>query len=166
MAKLVTKSKTKELKTGDAAPDFSLENESGKTISLKNLAGKWTVLYFYPKDDTPGCTIEAITFTKQLSSFEKMDGVILGVSPDSCESHQKFIKKHKLKVGLLSDPTHAMLESYGVWQLKKFMGREYLGVVRTTFLIDPKGKIACVWPNVKVEGHVEEVKAKLGEFAG
>ncbi len=158
------KSKQIELKTGEAAPEFSLQDQSENNVTLKDFKSKWVVLYFYPKDNTPGCTLEAIDFTKELPNFKKLDAVILGVSPDSCKSHQKFIAGQKLKINLLSDPEHKMLEDYGVWQLKKFMGREYMGVVRTTVLIDPKGKIAHVWPNVKVDGHAEDVKAKLKEL--
>lgn len=153
-------------KVGDPAPDFTLSDASESPRSLKDFKGGWVVLYFYPKDNTPGCTIEAIDFTKQLPHYEKLDAEIIGVSPDSCKSHQKFIKDQKLKITLLSDPDHTMLEDYGVWGLKKFMGREYKGVIRSTFLIDPKGKIAHIWSNVKVAGHVEEVKEKLKELKG
>lgn len=149
---------------GTLAPGFTLEDGAGNHVSLKDFKGKWVVLYFYPKDNTPGCTIEAITFTKENPDFQKLDAVILGVSPDSCKSHQKFIESQKLKITLLSDPDHKALESYGVWGLKKFMGREFKGVIRSTFLIDPKGKIAYVWSNVKVAGHVEAVKEKLKEL--
>ena len=164
MAKTTTKSKTSSLNTGASAPDFTLQDPSENSVSLKDFKGKWMVLYFYPKDNTPGCTVEAIDFTQELPDFKKLDAEILGVSPDSCKSHQKFIKGQKLKITLLSDPDHKMLEKYGVWQLKKFMGREYMGVVRSTFLIDPKGKIAHLWSGVKVEGHADEVKTKLKEL--
>ena len=164
MAKAVAKEL--KLKTGQQAPDFTLQDRSENPVSLKDFKGKWVVLYFYPKDNTPGCTVEAIAFTKENPSFKKMDAEILGVSPDSCKSHQKFISGQKLKITLLSDPDKKMLEKYGVWQLKKFMGREYMGVVRTTLLIDPKGKIAHIWPGVTVNGHAEDVKAKLKELQG
>lgn len=162
MAKV--EAKELKLKVGQQAPDFTLQDQSENSVSLKDFKGKWVVLYFYPKDNTPGCTVEAIAFTKENPAFKKMDAEILGVSPDSCKSHQKFIAGQKLKITLLSDPDKKMLEKYGVWQLKKFMGREYMGVVRTTLLIDPKGKIAHIWPNVKVDGHAEDVKAKLKEL--
>ncbi|MBI4398190.1 MAG: thioredoxin-dependent thiol peroxidase [Candidatus Omnitrophica bacterium] len=152
------------LTVGNPAPEFTLQDQAEKLVSLQDLKGNWVVLYFYPKDNTPGCTIEAINFTKDLPDFKKLDAVVLGVSPDSCKSHQKFIASQKLKINLLSDPEHTVLEKYGVWQKKKFMGREYMGVVRTTVLIDPKGNIAHIWPNVKVEGHSEEVRRKLQEI--
>ncbi len=152
------------LKVGDQAPEFCLLNQDEKEVSLKDFEGKWVVLYSYPKDNTPGCTIEANDFTKQLSSFTKLDAVILGVSPDSSKSHCGFIEKQGLKITLLSDPDHKMLEEYGSWGLKKNYGKEYFGVIRSTFLIDPKGKIAAVWSSVKVDGHVEAVKEKLKEL--
>ncbi|MBI4972141.1 MAG: thioredoxin-dependent thiol peroxidase [Candidatus Omnitrophica bacterium] len=156
--------KETKLKVGQQAPEFTLQNQSEKPVSLKDFKDKWVVLYFYPKDNTPGCTIEAISFTKENPDFKKLDAEILGVSPDSCKSHQKFIAGQKLKITLLSDPDKKILTTYGVWQLKKFMGQEYLGVVRTTLLINPVGQIAHIWTNVKVAGHVEEVKAKLKEL--
>ncbi len=154
----------KELKAGMAAPEFLLKNQGEKEVRLEDFRGKWVVLYFYPKDNTPGCTIEALDFTKLSKDFEKLKAVILGVSPDSCQSHSKFIKGKKLTVTLLSDPEHKMLETYGVWQLKQFMGKSYMGVARTTFLIDPDGRIAFIWNGVKADGHAEAVKAKLKEI--
>lgn len=145
------------LKEGQSAPDFSVQDQNGKDVSLKGLAGKWVVLYFYPKDNTPGCTIEAIEFTKFSDQFAKLKAVVLGLSPDSCASHQKFIKARDLSVRLLSDPDLVAHKAYGVWGKKKFMGREYLGTLRTTFLVDPKGKIAKIWENVSVKGHAEDV---------
>ena len=153
----------KVLSTGDEAPDFCLPDQDKNDVCLKDLEGKWAVLYFYPKDDTPGCTTEAIGFTRQLQAFTGANTTILGVSPDSPESHCDFIEKHDLKLTLLSDPEHEVLTLYGVWQLKKQYGREYWGVVRSTFLLDPQGAIAHVWRNVKVKGHVEAVQAKLAE---
>ena len=153
----------KELKAGDPAPEFNLKNQGESPIRLSDFKGKWAVLYFYPKDNTPGCTIEALDFTKYSKDFEKMNAVVLGVSPDSCHSHSKFVKDKKLTINLLSDPDHGMLETYGVWQKKQFMGKSYMGVVRTTFLIDPDGKIAQVWNNVKADGHAQAVKEKLKE---
>jgi len=152
------------LKVGTKAPEFALIDQNESKISLKDFKGKWVVLYFYPKDSTPGCTREAIGFTEHLKDYQKLDAVILGVSPDSAKSHCNFIEKEKLKIALLCDPEHKVLESYGAWGLKKNYGKEYLGVIRSTFLIDPKGNVAAVWPSVKVDGHVEAVKEKLREL--
>jgi len=149
------------LKEGDTASDFCLPNQNNKEVCLKDYKGKWVVLYFYPRDNTSGCTMEALDFSQNLGDFEKMNAVILGISPDSTKSHVNFITKHSLKITLLSDPEHEVLEKYGVWQIKKMYGREYYGVVRTTFIIDPNDKIAHIWKKVKVKGHVEEVKKKL-----
>lgn len=154
----------KELKEGMKAPDFSLLDERAEKIRLSDFRGQWVVLYFYPKDNTPGCTIEAIDFTKTLAQFKKLNAGVLGVSPDSCQSHEKFIRGKKLKVTLLSDPEHRALEAYGVWQLKQFLGNKFMGVVRSTFLIDPEGKIAHVWRAVKADGHAAEVGEKLKEL--
>jgi len=146
---------------GDKAPLFSLKNKDGKAFSLKEFAGKWVALYFYPKDDTPGCTQEAKDFTALLPEFRKNNAAVLGISPDSEKSHAGFIDKHGLAVELLSDPDHKVLESYGVWQKKMNYGKEYMGVARTTFLIDPEGVIRQVWEKVKVDDHAEDVKATL-----
>lgn len=146
------------------APAFVLRNESGASVSLGDLAGQWVILYFYPKDDTPGCTTEACEFTASAPAFGRLDAVVLGVSPDSPESHQKFRKKHALKISLLSDPTHEMTEAYGAWGEKSMYGRKYMGVLRSTVLIDPKGRVAFHWPNVKPAGHAEEVRVKLAEL--
>ena len=151
---------------GDKAPDFSLENQAGEKISLKQFEGKWVILYFYPKDNTTGCTLEAVEFTALKEELEKMNAVILGVSPDSVKSHYNFIGKKELGITLLSDPGHQVIEAYGAWQLKKNYGREYYGVVRSTVLIDPRGKIAYIWPKVKAKGHADMVKAKLEEIIG
>ncbi len=152
------------LKVGEVAPEFALLDQNNKKVSLMGLKGQWVVLYFYPKDMTPGCTIEAIDFTKSAKDFAKLGAVILGVSMDSVESHCQFIKKDNLSISLLSDPDHSMCEKYGVWQLKKNYGKEYYGIVRTTLLIDPQGRIAKIWSPVKVDGHVEEVRQKLEEL--
>ena len=153
------------VKEGDKAPDFCLTDQDDKKVCLKDYKGKWVVLYFYPKDNTSGCTKEATGFTEMKDEFEKLGAVILGISPDSTKSHRNFIEKKDLKITLLSDPEHKVLESYGAWQLKKMYGREYYGVVRSTFLISPDGKIAFVWPKVKVAGHVEKVLEKLKELS-
>ena len=152
------------LEVGQKAPDFCLKNQDDVEICLKDLSGKWIVLYFYPKDNTPGCTTEACDFTEALPDFEDMDAVILGVSPDSTKRHRNFIEKKDLKITLLSDEEKEVLEKYGVWQLKKMCGREYMGVVRTTYIINPDGEIAEVWKNVRVKGHVEKVKQRLEEL--
>ena len=145
------------LDVGDKAPAFTLPDAGGGKTTLKSFAGKKLVLYFYPKDDTPGCTKEAIDFSGLRASFEKAGTVVAGVSPDSCTSHAKFAKKHHLGVTLLADETKAMLEAYGVWTEKSLYGRKYMGVERTTFLIGSDGRIARVWRKVKVPGHAEEV---------
>ena len=144
------------LKIGDKAPDFTLKTDEGKEISLKDLKGKRVVLYFYPKASTPGCTIEACEFRDLRPKFDKQDVVVLGVSADPEKSLATFKTKQKLNFPLLSDPDHKMIESYGVWRMKKFMGRSYKGIVRSTFLIDPDGKIAQIWDSVRVKGHAAE----------
>jgi len=149
------------LKEGDKAPAFSLPDQNGKKVSLKDLKGKNVVLYFYPKDDTSGCTREAQDFTQNLGQFKKKNSVIFGISKDSEESHQKFIGKYGLKVDLLSDPDMSMIKAYEVWGKKMNYGREYMGIIRTTFLISPDGKIEKIWKKVKVNGHVDEVAGCL-----
>jgi peroxiredoxin Q/BCP len=149
---------------GDRAPRFCLPDKDGKQVCLEDFAGKWVVLYFYPKDNTSGCTLEATYFTRARDDFEKLNAVILGVSPDSEESHCKFADKHQLKIALLSDSEHKVLEQYGVWQKKSMYGKEFWGVARSTFLIDPEGKIRSLWRKVRVAGHVEEVKNRLLEL--
>jgi len=152
------------LNVGDTVPDFCLPNQDEEEICLRDLKGKWIVLYFYPKDNTPGCTTEAQDFTAALKDFEKLNAIVLGVSPDSPQKHRNFIEKKDLKVTLLSDEEKELCKLFGCWQLKKFMGKEYMGVVRSTYIIDPDGKIAAKWEKVKVKGHVEEVKKKLEEL--
>lgn len=154
------------LNIGSSAPAFSLHNDENQLITLNTFQGQWLVLYFYPKDNTSGCTLEAIDFSKELKWFHKQGAEVVGVSPDSVKSHCNFREKHDLSVVLLSDPEKTVLEAYGVWALKKMYGREYFGVVRGTCLIDPNGKIAHVWPKVKVKGHVDAVKEKLTELKG
>jgi peroxiredoxin Q/BCP len=153
------------MEKGQKAPGFCLEDKDGTEVCLKDQIGTWVVLYFYPRDNTSGCTREAMDFAANLGEFEKMGAVVLGVSPDSIESHAKFSRKHDLSVTLLSDPDHEVIEAYGAWRKKKMYGREFLGVVRSTVLIDPKGTVAHVWPKVRVKGHVEDVKATLREMA-
>lgn len=151
------------LKAGSKAPAFNLRDHNGEKAALKDFSGKWLVLYFYPKDNTSGCTMEAIDFTKNKKDFAGLGAEIIGISPDSEESHRKFIEKQKLSIKLLSDQDKKTLEKYGVWQLKKMYGREYHGVVRSTFLIDPKGRIARIWEKVKVKSHVNDVLTELKE---
>jgi thioredoxin-dependent peroxiredoxin len=145
------------MKIGQPAPTFTAPDREGKSVSLQDFRDRWLVLYFYPKDNTPGCTTEAIEFTAQLPQFQALNTQIVGISPDSIASHGKFITKHNLEIILLSDPEHQIAEDYGVWQLKKFMGKEYMGIVRSTFAIDPGGKIVQIWSNVKVKNHVDTV---------
>lgn len=147
---------------GQTAPDFTLASTDDKDVSLNEFRGKEAVvLYFYPKDDTPGCTAEACSFRDLRSLFHENGAEILGVSPDTVKSHKKFQQKFHLTFPLLADTDHAVADQYGVWQLKKFMGREYMGIARTTFVIDKNGTIKAVFPNVKVEGHADKVLAAL-----
>ena len=142
---------------GAKAPAISLKSGDGSTVKLSGFKGKYIVLYFYPKDDTPGCTIEAKEFQASANAFEKANAVVVGVSPDSEKSHCKFAEKFGLGFTLLADEEHAAAEAYGVWVEKSMYGKKYMGVQRATFLIDPNGKIAKVWPKVKPEGHAKEV---------
>ncbi len=143
--------------TGDKAPDFNLLASNGKTVSLKDFKGKNIVIYFYPKDDTPGCTVEACGFRDSIKDIEKSDAVVLGVSPDGLKSHEKFIQKFNLPFLLISDEAKKMSTDYGVWIEKSMYGRKYMGVDRTTFVIDKQGKIAKVFEKVKPQGHDEEI---------
>jgi thioredoxin-dependent peroxiredoxin len=145
------------VKTGGTAPDFTLETDGGGALSLKELQGKISILFFYPKDDTTGCTLEAKDFSDRASEFEMLGAEVAGISPDSVKSHGKFKSKHGLSLILLSDETKQMLQTYGVWVEKSMYGRKYMGVERTTLLLDPSGKVAQVWEKVKVPGHAEEV---------
>lgn len=144
---------------GQAAPDFALPASNGETLKLSDLRGKNVVLYFYPKDNTPGCTTQACGFRDLHNDFAGADTVILGVSPDPLKSHEKFINKFELPFLLLADEEHAVCEQYGVWKEKNMYGKKYWGVERTTFLIDRDGNIAKVYPKVKVNGHMEQVLA-------
>jgi thioredoxin-dependent peroxiredoxin len=146
---------------GQTAPEFSISNQEGKQISLKDFKGQWIILYFYPKDDTPGCTTEAKDFTDLSEEFTELGATILGISPDTEKTHCKFIDKHKLSITLLSDSEHQVIEIYGAWRLKKFMGKEYMGVARCTFLINPNQEIAFFWNNVRVKEHAQKVLTKL-----
>jgi peroxiredoxin Q/BCP len=143
-----------------------LEDPERGEICLKELVGKWVVLYFYPKDNTKGCTIEALEFTAAEDDFKAKNTIIIGVSADSLKSHKRFREKHNLSITLLSDIDKEALQAYGAWQLKKMYGREYMGIVRSTFLIDPDGKIAYIWPKVRVANHVDDVLEKLVELQG
>jgi len=146
-----------KIEVGKNAPAFSLQSSDGEEISLADLKGKNVVLYFYPKDDTPGCTIEAQDFTKKLKDFEALDTVVLGVSKDSVKSHCKFVEKYALKVTLLADESQKTCQDYDVIKEKSMLGKKYMGIERSTFLINKIGKIAKIWRSVKVNGHVEEV---------
>jgi peroxiredoxin Q/BCP len=151
-----------ELKEGDTAPAISLETDSAQPFTLASLKGKNVVLYFYPKADTPGCTKEACEFRDTTKKFTKANTVIVGVSPDASKSQAKFKEKFDLPFVLLADVDHKTSEDYGVWKEKSMYGKKYMGVERTTFVIDPKGKIKKIFPKVKVEGHAEEVLATIG----
>ena len=149
------------LKINSKAPNFEAPSTSNDKYSLKTSIGKYIVLYFYPKDDTPGCTIETNDFNKLISKFKKLNCEIYGISKDSIKSHEKFREKYKIKFDLLSDEDIKVLKKYKVWGKKKFMGREFMGIIRTTYLIDKKGKILRVWNNVKVKDHANEVLETL-----
>ncbi|MFX3619290.1 MAG: thioredoxin-dependent thiol peroxidase [Sporolactobacillus sp.] len=151
------------LEPGTKAPDFTLESTEGHSLSLADFNGKTVVLYFYPKDMTPGCTTEACDFRDQNELFRQLNTVVLGISADPLEKHQKFIEKHSLPFTLLSDEDHKVAEAYGAWQLKKNFGKEYYGIVRSTFILDEAGRIAKTYPKVKVKGHVEEVYSYIKE---
>ena len=152
------------LEVGNKAPEFCAANQDDIEICLRDIKGRWIVLYFYPKDLTPGCTTQACDFTQAAPLFDDLDATVLGVSPDDSARHRKFIEKKELELTLLADTDKKMCEDYKVWQLKKFMGKEYMGVVRSTFIINPEGEIAAIWTKVKVKNHVNEVKSKLEEL--
>jgi peroxiredoxin Q/BCP len=147
------------LKVGDKAPDFTLLDARGKEVSLKDFQGRSVVIYFYPKANTPGCTVEACEFRDLRPKFIKQDVMVLGVSADPPKMLAGFIARQKLNFTLLSDPDHKMIEAYGAWRMKKFMGRSFMGIVRSSYVIAPDGKIAAVWDNVKAKGHAKEVLA-------
>jgi peroxiredoxin Q/BCP len=146
------------------ALDFCLPNQDDVEICLRDLRGKWIVLYFYPKDNTPGCTTEACDFSEAAPDFSMLNAIIIGISADSTKKHRDFIEKKDLSVTLLSDESTSMLQEYGIWQLKKNYGKEYMGIVRTTLIIDPQGVIKAIWKNVKVKEHAKEVMKKLQEL--
>ena len=152
------------IKINELAIDFCLKNQNNENVCLKDFKGKWVVLYFYPKDNTPGCSLEAKSFSDYIDEFKQLNARIIGISPDSSDSHKKFEKKHNLTFNLLSDPNHDVLKSYDVWKPKKLYGREFMGVIRSTFLIDTKGRIVHIWPKVKVMGHAQSVMNKLKEL--
>ena len=149
------------IKEQTKAPDFTLPSTNGEKQKLKDLLGKYVVIYFYPKDDTPGCTIETNDFNKLLPKFKKLNCEIFGISKDTIKSHEKFREKFKIKFDLLSDEEIKVLKKYKVWGKKKFMGREFMGIIRSTILIDKKGKVIKVWNNVKVKDHAKEVLETL-----
>ena len=149
------------IKIDEKAPEFCLPNQDDVEICSRDLKGKWVVLYFYPRDNTPGCTTEACEFTEAAPDFSELDAVILGVSADSTKKHRNFIEKKNLGITLLSDEDTKMMQEYGVWQLKKNYGKEYMGIVRTTFIINPEGVVKAVFEKVRVKEHVAKVKEKL-----
>lgn len=151
-------------KAGTKAPDFTLPDQDGKMHTLSAYQGKWVLLYFYPKDDTPGCTAQACAIRDAEPDFKKLKAVVLGISVDTVKSHKKFAEKYGLPFTLLADEDKKVVKKYGVWGLKKFMGREYEGVMRTSFLVDPEGKIARVYENVKAAQHAEMVLADLNQL--
>ncbi len=164
MSKAATLSAPKlagSLEAGDKAPDFSLKNDNDETVKLSSYKGKKVVLYFYPKDDTPGCTAEACSFRDGFEEIKKKGAAIFGVSTDSVESHKKFKEKYHLNFPLLSDTDKKVVNAYGVWKQKALYGKKYMGIERTTFVIDENGKIKKVFPKVKVDGHYDEVLAEL-----
>ncbi len=150
-----------DLKIGDPAPDFDLPRDGGTQIKLSDFKGQKLILYFYPKDDTPGCTTQACGFNENLKAFKSLDAAVIGISKCSVKKHDKFVAKYDLNFPLASDDNGDTCELYGVWGEKSMYGKKFMGITRTTFLIDEDGKIAHIWPNVKVKNHIEDVKSKL-----
>jgi peroxiredoxin Q/BCP len=148
---------TKSLEIGDKAPDFSLPASGDQTLSLSDFKGRKLVVFFYPKDNTPGCTTESIAFTAAAKDFDKANTAIVGVSADSLKKHENFIAKHQLGIPLISDEDHIMLNAFGVWVEKSMYGKKFMGIERSTYLISEDGKISAIWRKVKVKGHVEAV---------
>jgi thioredoxin-dependent peroxiredoxin len=154
------------LEVGDRAPEFELADQHGTVHRLDGYRGRWLVVYFYPKDDTPGCTAEACSFRDARSDLDALGAAVLGVSADDAAAHRRFAEKHGLSFPLLIDPDKSMLEAYGAWVEKQRFGKRHLGVQRITYLIDPEGVVARVWPRVRAEGHADEVRAALTELQG
>jgi len=152
------------IEQGKRAPAFTLKDQDDQKVRLSDLLGRWIVLYFYPRDDTPGCTVEACEFTAGIASFRKIDARVIGVSPDSPEKHRKFIAKHSLDITLLSDPEKKAMTKYGAYGEKMLYGKTRLGVIRSTVIIDPKGKVAYHYKRVRAKGHADKVKQKLDEL--
>jgi peroxiredoxin Q/BCP len=152
------------MQIGMKAPEFCLKNQDGNEVCSRDFKGKWIVLYFYPKDDTSGCTTEACEFTAEFPNFLDMDAVVLGVSADTVEKHKKFADKHSIGITLLSDTDHKMIESYGAWREKTMCGKKYMGIVRSTVLINPKGEVAFYWDNVKAKEHAVKVKEQISKL--
>jgi peroxiredoxin Q/BCP len=152
------------LEIGDAIPAFCLPNQDEEEICFRDIKGRWAVIYFYPRDNTPGCTTEACDFTEALPNFTKLSAIVLGVSPDSPKKHRNFIEKKELNITLLADEEKSLCKDFRVWQLKKNYGKEYMGVVRSTFLIAPDGTLAYRWDKVRVKEHVKAVQEKLEEL--
>ena len=150
-----------DIEIGRFAPDFALPDHKGFIHNLDEYKDSWLILYFYPKDNTSACTAEALAFSAIYEDLENLGVPVIGISPDNPETHAKFIGKHNLKITLLSDESHAIIEAYGAWKLKKMYGKEYMGVERSTILIDPAGVIREIWRKVRVKGHVEEVSSRL-----
>ncbi|MAG59809.1 thioredoxin-dependent thiol peroxidase [Candidatus Woesebacteria bacterium] len=155
-----------DLKVGQTSPSFALPDQDEKKHRLSDYRGQWVLIYFYPKDDTPGCTKEACGIRDNFSEFGKLDVKVVGISADSPARHKKFAEKYDLPFTLLADEEKKVLGKYGVWARKKMMGREYMGILRTSFLVDPKGKIAKIYENVKPEGHAEEILKDLAQLKG
>ena len=151
------------LKVGDKAPDFTATTNGGSTVKLSDFTGKPVILYFYPRDDTPGCTTEACSFRDNFSEFQKRGVVVLGVSTDNVKSHEKFVEKFKLPFPLLADEDKTIVNAYGVWGKKSFLGRKYEGTMRVTFLIDGDGRIKNIWPQVKPDKHITEILADFNK---
>jgi peroxiredoxin Q/BCP len=152
------------MQVGRKAPAFTLKNQNGRSVSLADFSDQWVVLYFYPKDDTPGCTTEACEFTAGIEAFRGLTAAVVGCSPDDAASHQKFIAKHRLSVDLLSDPKHKVMEKYGAWGEKNLYGKVSEGVIRSTVIIDPSGIVAHRWARVQAAGHARKVREKLEEL--
>jgi peroxiredoxin Q/BCP len=154
------------MESGSLAPPFALPDQDGNVVSLASLAGRWVVLYFYPRDDTPGCTVEACDFTVARAALATLDAVVYGCSADSPASHQRFIAKHRLGIRLLSDADRSVMKAYGAWGKKVMYGKQVEGVIRSTVLIAPDGRVAHHWPSVKAAGHAEQVRVKLAALQG